>query len=343
MSKYWKNIAIATKTLKDGLKVTFEHMRDAVTQRDPLYVDEENYFKKQNGIFATQYPKEIIPVPDNGRYKLHNEIEDCIVCDKCAKICPVDCIDIEPVRAVEEFGKTSDGTPKRIYAAKFDIDMAKCCFCGLCTTVCPTESLTMTKEYDFSAFDFAEHNFVFGEMTPLEILEKKQALEEFNKKKEEERAKMAAFAASKPATEEPAKPAGAKPVFRPKMMKPKTATTATEENTTDSSKPARPKVVMKPKIQPKVTEEPKEESKAEEAPNAARPKIPMKPKIPSAPKTEASEEKSLPRVVIRPKIHVRNKAEESSAEEAKPKPRPIMRPKIQPRKMDDEDKNETKD
>ena len=90
------------------------------------------------------------PIPDVGRYRLHNEIDDCIVCDKCAKICPVDCIDIEPIKATEEIGKTSDGTPKRIYAAKFDIDMGKCCFCGLCTTVCPTECLTMTKVYDFS-------------------------------------------------------------------------------------------------------------------------------------------------------------------------------------------------
>ena len=326
MSKYWKNIAIATKTLKEGLKVTFEHMKDATTQRDPLYVDDENYFEKQNGIFATQYPKEIIPVPDNGRYKLHNEIEDCIVCDKCAKICPVDCIDIEPVRAVEEIGKTSDGTPKRIHAAKFDIDMAKCCFCGLCTTVCPTECLTMTKEYDFSAFDFADHNFAFGEMTPLEILEKKQALEEFNKKKEEEKEKMAALAKSKPASATAAKPAGAKPAFRPKPMKPKAATTSTEEKKDDAPKPVRPKVVMKPKIQAKKTEDPKEETKADEAPKA-----------------ETSEEKPVQRVVIRPKIHVRKKEEEGSSEEAKPKPRPIMRPKIQPKKKDDEDKNETND
>ncbi len=343
MSKYWKNIAIATKTLKEGLKVTFEHMKDATIQRDPLYVDDENYFEKQNGIFATQYPKEIIPVPDNGRYKLHNEIEDCIVCDKCAKICPVDCIDIEPVRAVEEIGKTSDGTPKRIHAAKFDIDMAKCCFCGLCTTVCPTECLTMTKEYDFSAFDFVDHNFAFGEMTPLEILEKKQALEEYNKKKEEEKEKMAALAKSKPASATAAKPTGAKPAFRPKPMKPKTATTSTEEKKDDAPKPVRPKVVMKPKIQAKKTEDPKEEAKADEAPKAARPKIPVKPKIPVAPKAEASEEKPVQRVVIRPKIHVRKKEEEGSSEEAKPKPRPIMRPKIQPKKKDDEDKSETND
>src|SRR5690606_28633496 len=135
------------------------------------------------GIMTMQYPHENMPVPDNGRYKLHNEIDDCIVCDKCAKICPVDCIEIEPIKAVEEFGKTSDGTPKRIYAAKFDIDMGKCCFCGLCTVVCPTESLTMTKTFDFSEYDVDDHTYVFATMTPLEILAKKKELEEHEKSK----------------------------------------------------------------------------------------------------------------------------------------------------------------
>ena len=151
--------------------------------RDPIGIKDDKYFDKQEGIVTLQYPFEELPVPDNCRYQLHNEIDDCIVCDKCAKVCPVNCIDIEPVRAVEEIGKTSDGTPKRIYAAKFDIDMAKCCFCGLCTTVCPTECLTMTKEFDFSVFDIKEHNFVFGEMTEGEIAEKKDVLEKFNEQK----------------------------------------------------------------------------------------------------------------------------------------------------------------
>ena len=157
------------------------------------------------------------PVPDNGRYRLHNEIDDCIVCDKCAKVCPVDCIDIVPIKAVEEIGKTSDGTPKRIYAATFDIDMAKCCFCGLCTTVCPTECLTMTKVYDFSTTDISDHNFVFGEMTLADIAEKKQALEEHQKNKiaAQPTAIPVVEGQDKKETSEAPKPG--KPVFRPKI------------------------------------------------------------------------------------------------------------------------------
>ena len=217
-SSYWQRINIVSKTLKAGLKLTFKHLKEARHSRDPLYPDDPSYFEQQNGIMTVQYPKEVLPVPHNGRYKLHNEIDDCIVCDKCAKICPVDCIDIEPVRAVDQFGRTSDGTPKRIYAAKFDIDMSKCCFCGLCTTVCPTECLTMTSEYDYSEFDVVNHNFVFGEMTPIEILEKKQAFEKYQANKELMK-KEAGATSVKPRIPIKPKMSGqaARPVMKPKM------------------------------------------------------------------------------------------------------------------------------
>lgn len=183
-------------------------------------IHKDDYFQDRGGIATIQYPYEMQPVPDNGRYRLHNEIDDCIVCDKCAKICPVNCIDIVPIRATEEIGKTSDGTSKRIYAATFDIDMAKCCFCGLCTTVCPTECLTMTKVYDFSVTDIHEHNFAFSEMSDAEIEEKKKKLEEHQKSKAAAAAapKTDAAGDKKPAAAAPA----AKPVFKPKIKPPGT-------------------------------------------------------------------------------------------------------------------------
>ncbi len=352
MSDYWKNIKDATKTLNEGLKVTLKHIKDARDSRDEHYPDKENYFEKQNGLFTTQYPHEKLPVPDHGRYKLHNEIDDCIVCDKCAKVCPVNCIDIEPVRAVEEIGKTSDGTSKRIFAAKFDIDMAKCCFCGLCTTVCPTECLTMTDEYDFSAYDFAEHNFEFGEMTPLEILQRKKELEEFNKEKEAAKAAKAAEAKArpKPAGMPAIKPrvAGAsesgdkpKPAFKPRVVVKKPAS----ESASTTPKPVmKPKVVVKPKVTPSAqgdTEKP-----AGEKPKAARPKVVVKPKIPVKKKEEEQESKGLkpkvqkPKIPVRPKIPVVKKetGQEETGVENKPKavrPKVPMRPKISIKKKDD--------
>jgi len=215
---YWSQFGMAVRTLRQGLALTFSHLLKSRKSRSPLSVQSPFYFENQEGIATVQYPYETIPVPDNGRYKLHNEIDDCIVCDKCVKVCPVNCITIDPIKSAEEFGKTSDGTPRRIYAAKFDIDMGKCCFCGLCTTVCPTECLTMTKEFDFSVLDIKEHNFEFATMTPEEIEAKKKEWEEYQKNK------LAATTVSAPAAPTTSAP---KPVFKPKI-KPPTPPASTE-------------------------------------------------------------------------------------------------------------------
>ena len=216
---YWSNVTSAVSTLFLGLKLTLQHMWSSRHSRKQLAITDPTYFANQNGIATVQFPHETIPVPDNGRYQLYNEIEDCIVCDKCVKVCPVNCITIEPIKSAEEIGRTSDGTPKRIYAARFDIDMGKCCFCGLCTTVCPTECLTMTKEYDFSVFDIKEHNFEFATMSDQEIEEKKMKWEEHQKNKV---AATPVTPSVSPETTAPPTPivTGAKPIFRPRVKPP---------------------------------------------------------------------------------------------------------------------------
>jgi formate hydrogenlyase subunit 6/NADH:ubiquinone oxidoreductase subunit I len=233
-NSYFSNIGLVIRSLSSGLRITFRHFFAARKTQPIVAIQAPEYFGNRDGIATIQYPYEMQPVPDNGRYRLHNEIDDCIVCDKCAKICPVDCIDIEPVRAIEEIGKTSDGTSKRIYAAKFDIDMGKCCFCGLCTTVCPTECLTMTKVYDFSVTDIREHNFVFAEMTNTEIEEKKRLLEEHQKTK-----------AAAPSTTSRVTPAVSAPATD---VSETAATTGELPRTADAPKVAKP--VFKPKIKP---------------------------------------------------------------------------------------------
>ncbi|MEX2235561.1 MAG: 4Fe-4S binding protein [Cyclobacteriaceae bacterium] len=215
---YFNNLFSSFRSLRQGLKITFAHILRSTKKRTIIPITDDRYFSHTEGISTIQYPHEMIAVPDNGRYRLHNEIDDCIVCDKCAKICPVDCIEIEPIRATEEIGKTSDGTPKRIYAAKFDIDMAKCCFCGLCTTVCPTECLTMTKVFDFSVTEIREHNFAFAEMSQAEIAEKKNLFEQYQKSKAGPQ-QPASPAETKKETSASPTPAP-KPVFRPKIKPP---------------------------------------------------------------------------------------------------------------------------
>jgi formate hydrogenlyase subunit 6/NADH:ubiquinone oxidoreductase subunit I len=163
-------------TVWKSLHLTWQHLRKSMASRaHNLPITHTAYF--QAGFSTLQYPHERLPVPERGRYQLHNTIDDCIVCDKCAQVCPVDCIEIESIKSPVPLGQTSNGMTKRLYAARFDIDLAKCCFCGLCTTVCPTQCLTMTPEYDYSVFDWAAHKVPFATMTPEAIIARKQACE----------------------------------------------------------------------------------------------------------------------------------------------------------------------
>ena len=223
---YFQDIKRGIRSTVTSLSLTLGHLRHATKRRKPTGIASDNYFDLQNGLVTLQYPHEQLPIPDNGRYRLHNEMDDCIVCDKCAKVCPVDCITIEPIKATGEIGRASDGSPIRLYAATFDIDMAKCCYCGLCTVVCPTECLTMEKTFDFSTLNLADLTYSFANLVPEQAAEKRALYEQFVREKEEQKAAVIAQRAAEEvpaeptATQAPAKP---KPDFRP-MQKPKPPT-----------------------------------------------------------------------------------------------------------------------
>lgn len=193
LSGYFKNITTVSRQLLAGLQLSWQHFKRATYRRTPSNVESDNYFQQPDGLVSIQYPHEKIPVPVVGRYRLFMEADDCIVCDQCVRICPVNCIKIEKVKAIDVIGTTSDGSKKRFYLPTFDIDMAKCCFCGLCTIVCPTECLTMTPEYDYSETNRENFIYHFGNISPEEAQQKQQELLEFEAAKKA--AKAAAIAA----------------------------------------------------------------------------------------------------------------------------------------------------
>ena len=218
---YWSDISSTFLTLSGGLKITWKHFLNAFKykNRGTEGVENANYFEHQNGIDTLQYPSESIPVPDTGRYRLHNEMEDCIVCDKCVKVCPVNCIEIDSIKSPTEIRKASDGSSIRLYAGKFEIDMAKCMFCGLCTTVCPTECLTMTKTYDFSEFNVDNLAYEFSDLTKDVADRKKQEYLEYMEAK---KAKSSEAAGSTTVKNKPAMPKiGGTKKFTPPVIKPK--------------------------------------------------------------------------------------------------------------------------
>lgn len=349
----------AVKSMGIGLGLTLKHFIRAIgiKRREQVGMMNPSYFHQPDGIVTNLYPFESIPVPDNGRYRLHNEIEDCIVCDLCAKVCPVDCIDIEPIKSPVEISKTSDGSTKRIFAAKFDIDMAKCCYCGLCTTVCPTECLTMTKTYDFSEYDVSNMVYHFAEMSPAEAVIKK---EEMDLLAQEEKAKKAAVVTSKeaPASQQDAANAEAststpKPVFKPKVSIPasKAPNTSSEQTAAESSSisegtdkevPLVPKPVFKPKAiipakKPRGDDSqgtpgmPPSESSTEQKQSGAPAKPVFKPKpvIPAKKPIQPTEQGTPD-----------PSAEDTSSIEPLPRPKPVMKPimkPIIPKKKEDEE------
>jgi len=139
------------------------------------------------------YPEEKVELPKGARAKLYVNIDDCIGCNLCARACPVNCIDIETVLATSDvdLGKTSTGNPKRFWLTQFDIDMAKCMYCDLCTFPCPTDCIYMVPEYEYSEFDRTNLIYHFSDLTPEKVDEvKEKAEKEAEEKKKERERKM---------------------------------------------------------------------------------------------------------------------------------------------------------
>ncbi len=155
-----------------------------------------------------QYPDEKWELPPGARAQLFNNIDDCIGCGFCVKVCPVDCIYMDTVRTGpgEDLGKTTTGNPKRLHVLRFDIDMAKCCYCNLCTIPCPTECLQMTPKYENSVYNRANLLYHYATYTPDEAA---RIRAEAAKREAEEAEKRKAAAAAKAAATKAAPKEGA--------------------------------------------------------------------------------------------------------------------------------------
>lgn len=160
-------------TIIIGMRVTFRH----------LFVRS----------VTIQYPTVRTVMPERERNRLYVNMDDCIGCDQCARACPVSCIEIETVKAVpgDEIGTTSNGKKKALWVTKFDIDIAKCCYCQLCVFPCPTECIYMTDVYEFSEYERNNLIYDFKTLTEPEVAEKKKKYEEFMIQKEAEKADAA--------------------------------------------------------------------------------------------------------------------------------------------------------
>jgi formate hydrogenlyase subunit 6/NADH:ubiquinone oxidoreductase subunit I len=136
VGRYFKNIKDAVATIFEGMTVTFSHL-----VRKP---------------YTIQYPDRVpVRIQDTlpFRYRgiLEVDLEICTGCLACERACPIDCIVIDAPK---------DQKTKEMLLTRFDIDIAKCMYCGLCSEVCPTGSIHHTTEFegaDFSLESMIRH------------------------------------------------------------------------------------------------------------------------------------------------------------------------------------------
>ncbi len=199
MSEYFSNIKVGAVTIATGLGITLKHFFNAVHRKGDAGIDDADYFRQVDGLCTLQYPREAVPTPVNARYRLYNDIEDCIGCGQCERACPVTCITIETIKVLPEdlalCGKTSGGQQKKFWLPVFDIDVAKCMTCGICVSVCPTECLVHTPVSDFSEFDRQNMIYHFGNLSHLEAEAKRRKVAEQQAQAAKEKQAAAAKAA----------------------------------------------------------------------------------------------------------------------------------------------------
>lgn len=124
LKSYVDNIKDAASSIFEGMSVTMSYMF-----RRPATV---------------QYPDRI-PMPVHemlpARYRgfLEVDMDICTACLACERACPIECIKIDAAK---------DKETRRLVMDRFDIDIAKCMFCGLCSEPCPTGAISHTPHFE---------------------------------------------------------------------------------------------------------------------------------------------------------------------------------------------------
>jgi NADH-quinone oxidoreductase subunit I len=111
-----------------GLKITLTHLlfRKKITIQFPE--DRRNDSDRFRGL---HYIKAV------------NGVENCTACMLCPTVCPAECIHIV----------AAERGDKEKYPEKFDIDLLRCCFCGMCEEACPKDAIKLSSIYEMSGLD----------------------------------------------------------------------------------------------------------------------------------------------------------------------------------------------
>ena len=97
------------------------------------------------------YPKQTREKVEGYRGFHTNTLESCIGCANCQDVCMNDAIDMIPIE--------EDRNPKNGSGCIPRIDYGRCCWCSLCTDVCPPSSLKLESECIWANDD--SNNFLY--------------------------------------------------------------------------------------------------------------------------------------------------------------------------------------
>lgn len=99
----------------------------------------KNAFKRKKA--TVDYPNEPGIKPAKGLRGMHHfDIDKCIGCSICARVCPTMAIEMVPTEKTR--------TKKRPV-----INLSECIFCALCADRCPKDAIQMTDTIELSAFE----------------------------------------------------------------------------------------------------------------------------------------------------------------------------------------------
>ena len=128
VTSWLQNVTTSCATVFEGLSITFSH-----------------FFRKP---YTVEYPDRMETrvqdtLPFRYRGMLEVDLEICTGCLACERACPIECIFIDA---------TKDKATRQLILNRFDIDLAKCMYCGLCSEPCPTGSIHHTREFEGSDY-----------------------------------------------------------------------------------------------------------------------------------------------------------------------------------------------
>jgi NADH-quinone oxidoreductase subunit I len=130
VARYFKNIRDAVVTTATGMKITLRYW----VKEPPITVEYPDRIGK--GRTAEDL------VSERYRGYLKVSTDKCIGCMQCSRACPLGCI-----RIVIEKGQEG-----RVIT-RFDVNQAKCMYCGLCMEECPSKAVVMTRRFEGACFD----------------------------------------------------------------------------------------------------------------------------------------------------------------------------------------------